>query len=140
MSYFQILNPHKVKEFLKVNEPFLRALVKEPPRTSNKGRKRIAERWVIVALVVIARIEGIAWRKLGEKLAWCDFLVEEGWMRKIPSKSTFHAVWRGIDYSLLEQWIILLGKEITSRKEVKGLAADSSGFNSKNVKLVCGAS
>ncbi|MHA1684896.1 MAG: hypothetical protein ACTSYD_00660 [Candidatus Heimdallarchaeaceae archaeon] len=44
-------------------------MVKEPPRTNNRGRKRIAERSVIVALVVIARIEGIAWRKLGEKLA-----------------------------------------------------------------------
>ena len=89
---------------------------------------------------MIARIEGITWRKLGEKLAWCDFLVEEGWMTKIPSKSTFHAVWRAIEHSLLEQWIIVLGKEITSRKEVKGLAADSSGFNSKIVKHVCGAS
>ena len=95
---------------------------------------------MIVALVVIARIEGIAWRKLGEKLAWCDFLVEEGWMTKIPSKSTFHAIWRGIDKRLLEQWIILLGKEINSRREVKGLAVDSSGFNSKIVKHVCGAS
>ena len=44
MSYFQILNPHKVKEFIKVNEPFLRALVKEPPRNNKRGRKRIAER------------------------------------------------------------------------------------------------
>ena len=69
MSYFQILNPHRVREFLKVKETFLRALVKEPPRTSNRGRKRIAERWVIVTLAVIARIEGIAWRKLEKKLA-----------------------------------------------------------------------
>ena len=29
MSYFLILNPHRVKEFLKVNEPLLRALIKE---------------------------------------------------------------------------------------------------------------
>ncbi|RLA72754.1 MAG: hypothetical protein DRG30_07050 [Epsilonproteobacteria bacterium] len=77
---------------------------------------------------------------MGEKLTWCDFLVEEGWMTKIPSKSTFHAVWKAIDNSLLEQWIILLGKEITSRREVEGLAADSSRFNSRNVKLVCGVS
>jgi len=42
MIYFQILKTHRVKEFLKVKEPFLRALVKEPPRTSNRGRKRIA--------------------------------------------------------------------------------------------------
>ena len=47
---------------------------------------------------------------------------------------------RGIDKRLLEQWIILQGKEITSRKEVKGLAVDSSGFNSKIVKLLYGAS
>jgi len=44
-----------------------------------------------------------------------------------------------LDNSLLKQWIILLGKEINSRKEVKGLAADSSGLNSKIVKLAYGA-
>ena len=70
-----------------------------------------------------------------EKLEWCDFLVEEGWMRKIPSKSTFHAVWREIDKRLLEQWIILLGKEINSRREVKGLVADSSGFKNRQASL-----
>ena len=63
MSYFQILKPHRVKELLKVKETLLRAMVKEPPRTSNRGRKRITERWVRVALVV------------REKLAWCDFLI-----------------------------------------------------------------
>jgi len=57
-------------------------------------------------------------------------LIEEGWMRKIPSKSTFHAVWRAIDKRLLEQWITLSGRGITSRREVKALAADSSGLNS----------
>ncbi|MHA1687400.1 MAG: hypothetical protein ACTSYD_13535 [Candidatus Heimdallarchaeaceae archaeon] len=110
-------------------------MVKEPPKTNKRSRRRIAERWVIVALVMIARIKGIAWRKLGEKLALCDFLVEEGWMRKISSKSTFHAVWREIDKRLLEQWIILLGKKITSRREVKGLAADSSGFKNRQAYL-----
>ncbi|MHA1685392.1 MAG: hypothetical protein ACTSYD_03165 [Candidatus Heimdallarchaeaceae archaeon] len=86
-------------------------------------------------MVVIARIEGIAWRKLGKKLEGCEFLIEEGWMTKIPSKSTFHAVWKAIDNSLLEQWIILLGKEINSRREVKGLAADSSGFKKRQACL-----
>jgi len=42
MNYFQILKPPKVKELLKVKEHLLRTLVKEPPRTSNRGRKRIA--------------------------------------------------------------------------------------------------
>jgi len=54
-AIFPETKPHRVKEFLKVNEPFLRTLVKEPPRTNKRGRKRIAERWVIVALVVIAK-------------------------------------------------------------------------------------
>ncbi|MHA1779018.1 MAG: hypothetical protein ACTSYN_05535 [Candidatus Heimdallarchaeaceae archaeon] len=85
--------------------------------------------------MVIARIEGIAWRKLGKKLEGCEFLIEEGWMTKIPSKSTFHAVWKAIDNSLLEQWIILLGKVINSRREVKGLAADSSGFKKRQARL-----
>ena len=56
-------------------------------------------------------------------------------MRKIPSKSTSHAVWRTIDNSLLEQWTILLGKEINSRREVKGLAADSSRFKNRQASL-----
>ena len=81
MSYFLILNPHRVKEFLKVNEPFLRALVKEPPRTNKRGRKRIAERWVIVTLVAIARIEGIAWIEEVERdknlLSFLSFLLKE---------------------------------------------------------------
>jgi len=42
MNYFQVLNHHRVKEFLKVKEHLLRALVKEPPRTSNRVRKKIA--------------------------------------------------------------------------------------------------
>jgi len=41
MSYFQILNPHRVKELLKVKWAFLRAMVK-PSRNNKIGRKRIA--------------------------------------------------------------------------------------------------
>ena len=81
VSYFQILNPHRVKEFLKVKEPLLRALVKEPPRTSNRGRKRIAERWLIVGLVMIARIEG---RDSMEKVR------RETSMSSLSSNSLFH--------------------------------------------------
>jgi len=67
---------------------------------------------VILAIAIITRIEGIAWRKLEEKLALCDFLIEEGWMRTIPSKSIFHADWRATKSKILEQWIIELGGEI----------------------------
>jgi len=60
------------------NEPFLKKLVEEKTRESKRGRKRIAERWVILCIAIIARIEGIAWRKLEEKLFLCDFLIGEG--------------------------------------------------------------
>jgi len=40
MTYFLILKPHRVKEFLKVKEPL--PMVEEPPRTNKRGRKRIA--------------------------------------------------------------------------------------------------
>jgi len=42
MSYLLILKSYKVKEFLKLKEHLLRAMVKEPPRTSKRGRKRVA--------------------------------------------------------------------------------------------------
>jgi len=66
---------------------------------------------VILAIVIIVRIEGIAWRKLEEELTLRDFLIEEGSMKKIPSKSTFHAIWRATESAFLEQWIIDLGEK-----------------------------
>ncbi|UJG44156.1 MAG: transposase [Candidatus Heimdallarchaeum endolithica] len=135
MNFFQIIDPHKAREFIIINEPFLKKLVKEEPRESKRGRKRIAERWVILALAIIARIEGIAWRKLEEKLSLCDFLIEEGWMKKIPSKSTFHAVWRATESKILEQWIIELGREIVRKKGLKAMAVDSSGFKIRQASV-----
>jgi len=79
MSYFKILDPHKVREFIIINEPFLKKLVKEEPSESMIGRKKLQkERLVILGLAIIARIEGIDWRKLEEKLSLCYFLIEEG--------------------------------------------------------------
>jgi len=74
----------------------------EEPRKNGSGRKRLAESWVILSFAIIARIEGIVLRMLEEKLALCDFLIEEGWMRNIPSKSTFHAVWSATESKILE--------------------------------------
>ncbi|MHA1401206.1 MAG: hypothetical protein ACTSQE_12725 [Candidatus Heimdallarchaeaceae archaeon] len=111
--------------------------MKEEPRESKRGRKRIAERWVILALAIIARIEGIAWRKLEEKLSLCDFLIEEGWMTKIPSKSTFHAVWRVTESKILEQWIIELGGEVVRKKGLKAMVVDSSGFKIRQASVWC---
>jgi len=128
MTYFQILDPHKLREFISINDLFLKKLVKEELGERKRGRKRIAERWVILALAIIARIEGIDWRKVEEKLILCDFLIKEGWMRNIPSKSTFHTVWRAIESKILELWIIELSGEILRKKGLKAMSVDSSRF------------
>ncbi|UJG43980.1 MAG: hypothetical protein K9W46_02070 [Candidatus Heimdallarchaeum endolithica] len=135
MTYFQIIDPHKVREFTIINEPFLKKLVKEETRKCKRGRKRIAERWVVITIAIIARIEGIAWRKLEEKLSLCVFLIEEGWMRKTPFKSTFHAVRRATESKILEQWIIDLGGEIVRKKGLKAMAVDSSGFKIRQASV-----
>jgi len=44
MTYFQIIDPHKVREFIIINEPFLKKLVDEKTRESKKGRKRIEKK------------------------------------------------------------------------------------------------
>jgi len=44
ITYFQIIDPHKLRELIIINEPFLKKLVKEELRESKRGRKRIAER------------------------------------------------------------------------------------------------
>jgi len=45
MTYFQILNPHKLKEFRMINEePLLRELIEEKERRRKRGRKRITKR------------------------------------------------------------------------------------------------
>ncbi|MHA1868624.1 MAG: hypothetical protein ACTSXD_11325 [Candidatus Heimdallarchaeaceae archaeon] len=46
MSFFQIIDLHKARKFIIINEPFLKKLVKEEPRESKRGRKRIVERKV----------------------------------------------------------------------------------------------
>lgn len=137
MQHFQTLNPHKVKEFIMINEPFLRTIVKEEKKESKRGRPRIGEKWIIVALVIIGRIEGISWRALGEKLELCSFLIEEGWVRSIPSKSTFYRVWRSVELQLLEQWTTMLGEAVSTSggRSAKALAIDSSGFKFRQSSL-----
>ncbi|UJG43656.1 MAG: hypothetical protein K9W46_01585 [Candidatus Heimdallarchaeum endolithica] len=49
-------------------------------------------------------------------------------MRNIPSKSTFHAVWRATESKILEQRIIDLRGEIVRKKGLKAISVDSSGF------------
>ncbi|MHA1401852.1 MAG: hypothetical protein ACTSQE_15995 [Candidatus Heimdallarchaeaceae archaeon] len=56
-------------------------------------------------------------------------------MKKIPSKSTFHAVWRGTRSEILEQWIIMLGGEVVKKKGLKAMTVDSSGFKIRQASV-----
>jgi len=77
ITYFQIIDPHKVREFIIINEPFLKKLVEEIPR-ERKGKENNRKIDSILALSIITRIEVIAWRKIKEKLSLCNFQIEEG--------------------------------------------------------------
>jgi len=55
-------------------------------------------------------------------------------MKKILSKSTFHAVWRGIESKIIEQCIINLEREVV-KKELKAIEVDSSGIKIRQASV-----
>lgn len=126
----QIINPHVLQQFILLNEYILRIKFPEARITSKRGRPRIGLRWVLVAICVFARNEQITWKKLPEKLSNCNFLIENGYLSKIPSKSTFHRVWSGVSKANLNSWIRKIGYEL-SKSNVEDLVVDSSGFETK---------
>lgn len=123
----QTINPQVLREFILVNEDILKHKFSERKNQHNIGRPRIGLRWVIVAICVFARIDQIVWRELPFKLLSCDFLIEEGFISSIPSKSSLHRIWNETRVSNYETWICKLGNEISQFDELD-LAVDSSGF------------
>ncbi len=60
MQQLQAINTHKVKEFIQINELFLKQLFKDKQTPAKKGgRPRTAPTWVMVTLCVLGRIGGI---------------------------------------------------------------------------------
>ncbi len=55
------------------------------PKINKIGRKRVGPRWVIIAIVIICRSENIAWRDVPSMLSPCEFLIDEGYLLRIPS-------------------------------------------------------
>ena len=125
-----IFNPQVVLQFLEVNQAFLRPKkfpdAKQVPQNRG-GRPRIGPRWVLVALCVLGRLENVVWRDLPFKFSSCDCLITQGYLKSIPSKSTFHSIWMGINRKSLESWIRQLGTPIAKVSD-DALACDSSGF------------
>ena len=98
----QILNPHVLNEFLNVQKSILRRKFPEAKRKSKRGRPRIGYFWVLAGICIVAKLENIAWRDLPSKLSNCTFLVEEGFLQRIPSYSTFNRIWNRISVQNLE--------------------------------------
>ncbi len=130
MLILQKLDPQVVKQFIEINKDLVRRRFPERRRKEKRkgGAPRIGEKWVIVLLCVIGRIEGVPWRLLPLKLSLCDFLVREGYLRVIPSKTTFHRAWQNTKVGSLESWIRGMGYIRATQWEDLECAVDSSGF------------
>ncbi|MCH8907859.1 MAG: hypothetical protein IH840_12295 [Candidatus Heimdallarchaeota archaeon] len=129
LQTLQTFNPHVLKQFLQTHEAFLRPKFLEPRKSSrlNSGRPRIGPRWVIVALFILGRLQNISWRNMPDQFFSCEFLIDEGYLKKIPCKSTFHATWNSIQLKLLESWTRKLGYGIAKQSD-HALACESIGF------------
>ena len=127
MNPTQIIDPQVLSEFIHSNEDILRHKFPEQKIRSNFGRPRIGLRWIVIALCVFARTQNIVWRDLPSKLKYCDFLIDQGLINSIPSKSTFHRMWMQVSEANLSSWIRMIGYE-DSRSSIEDLAVDSSGF------------
>lgn len=126
---FLQINPYKLKIFLLTLQDFLMRKYPEP-EISEIGRKRIGPRWVIIAISIICRNENIAWREVPSMLSTCEFLIEEGYLTKIPSWEKFYQEWSKVRVDSLERFIIQLGTKITNQanKDKFDVAVDSTGF------------
>jgi len=123
----QIIDPLILKNFIILHQDFLRPKFPESKKTTKKGRPPVGLRWVIIAICAFGRADNIVWRQLPSKLRLCNFLIEDGYCKKIPSKSTFHNYWDQVPQSSIKSWIRMSGHSLTSNGD-EDLALDSSGF------------
>ncbi|MCY3413415.1 MAG: transposase [Candidatus Heimdallarchaeota archaeon] len=123
----QIIDPLHLSEFIHSNESILRNKFPDQEKSTNYGRPRVGLRWVLIAICVFARSQNIVWRDLPSKLSYCDFLINEGYLTSIPSKSTFHRMWMQVSEANLSSWIRMVGFQ-DSTHEIEDLLVDSSGF------------
>jgi len=124
----QTFTPQVVQMFIALLKPFARRRFPEPRRTSNRGRPRCGERWVLVLLCLYAKSVNTRWRDIPEKLSLCDFLLEQNLLAYIPSKSTFHRVWQDTPVSSIESLIRSIGYKVAIIGGDIAFAVDSSGF------------
>lgn len=127
----QTLNPQVIKHFITVQKVILRRKFPEAKTNGKRGRPRVGFFWVLAAICVIAKIEGLTWRELPPRLSSCQFLIEEGYLQRIPSYSTFHRTWMKMTVENLETWISKIGTDL-SYNSCTDLAIDSSGFEIKS--------
>lgn len=123
----QTLNPQVVKQFIDLQKAILRRKFPEVKSTSKRGRPRVGFFWVLAAICIVARNEGITWRELPSKLSSCQFLIEEGYLQKIPHFTTLNRIWNKMTVHNIETWVSRLGYTL-GKTTASDLAVDSSGF------------
>ena len=130
MLILQKLDSQVVKQSIELNKNLVRrrSTEKRTEDRSNGGAPRLGERWIIILLCVIGRMEGVSWRTLPLKLSLCEFLTREGYLRAIPSKTTFHRIWQDVRVESLESWIRAIGYNTAVKWEDSECMVDSSGF------------
>ena len=123
----QTLNPQVLKQFIDLQKTILRPKFPEQKITQKRGRPKVGLFWILAAICIIAKQEGITWRELPVKLSTSQFLIDEGYLRRISHFTTFNRVWNRISKTNLETWISSSGYAL-SKKDASDLAVDSSGF------------
>lgn len=132
MMKWERLDHRLVKQFLEINEPYLRSIIEEPPKREKGevGREPYRPRWVLAGLAILSRLFGYSWEQVPTKpFKYCHFLWTDNWLNKdqLPKKSTFHQIWDSIEFNPIRDWISFLGLEIALPRDDR-IAGDSSGF------------
>jgi hypothetical protein len=129
----QVFDSLVLQEFLRLNEGILKRKFPERNISSNRGRPRLGLLWVLAAICVFARSQNIVWRDLPSKLSYCHFLIDEGFLLAIPSKSTFHRVWKQVTASNISNWIRIMGYQDG------GLDSEDITIDSSSIELRSGS-
>ena len=119
--------PGKLLRVLRTLKSFLQDRFVERYRPLGAvGRRRIARRWVLVALALVGVSNGLTWRALAVELERCKYVLIRFGVFQVPSKSSLHAVWLAIREEQLENLIKRIGASIAPHPRT--IAMDSTGF------------
>ena len=140
MTKWERLDHRLVKQFLEINEPYLRSVIEEPPKREKgePGREPFRPRWVLAGLTILSRLFGYSWEQTPKNpFYYCNFLTNGEWLNKnhLPADSTFHHIWdQEIEINPIRDWISDQGLQLALPQDNR-IAADSTGIYAGYGKL-----